>query len=164
MGNGLGVGHLQKHLGPQTKSPWPLKAQETHVQFPAMTEASSSWVFINSPCWPKGSCFTCQESIIRATIVVLSLSHVWLFATPWTAACQSSLSFTVSLSFLRLMSIESVMPSDSHPLSLPSPPALNLSQHQGLFQWVGSSHQVAKVLELQLQHQSFQWIFRVNFL
>ena len=46
----------------------------------------------------------------------------------------------------------------------PSPPALNLSQHQGLFQWAGSLHQVAKVLELQLPHQSFQWIFRVDFL
>ena len=45
----------------------------------------------------------------------------------------------------------------------PSPPAFNLSQHQGLFQWVSSSHQVAKVLKLQLQHQSFQWIFRVLF-
>ena len=45
----------------------------------------------------------------------------------------------------------------SHPLSSPSPPALNLSQHQGLFQWVSSLHQVAKVLELQLQYQSFQW-------
>ena len=44
----------------------------------------------------------------------------------------------------------------SHPLSPPSFPALNLSQHQGLFQWVGTLHQVAKVLEL--QHQSFQWI------
>ena len=44
----------------------------------------------------------------------------------------------------------------SHPLSSPSPPAFNLSQHQGLFQWVSSSHQVAKGLELQLQHQSFQ--------
>ena len=44
----------------------------------------------------------------------------------------------------------------SHPLSAPSPPAFNLSQHQSLFQWVSSSHQVAKVLELQLQHQSFQ--------
>ena len=43
----------------------------------------------------------------------------------------------------------------SHPLSPPSSPALNLSQHQGLFQWVGSSHKVTKVLELQLQHQSF---------
>ena len=45
----------------------------------------------------------------------------------------------------------------SHPLSSPSPPALNPSQHQSLFQWVNSSHEVAKVLELQLQHQSFQW-------
>ena len=44
----------------------------------------------------------------------------------------------------------------SHPLSSPSPPAFNLSQHQGLFQGVSSSHQVAKVLELHLQHQSFQ--------
>ena len=52
----------------------------------------------------------------------------------------------------------------SHPLSTPSPPALNISQHQDLFQWVSSSHQVAKVLELQLQHQSFQWIFMTDFL
>ena len=52
----------------------------------------------------------------------------------------------------------------SHPLSPPSHPAPNLSQHQGLFQWLSSSHQVAKVLELQLQHQSFQWIFRFDFL
>ena len=44
----------------------------------------------------------------------------------------------------------------SHPLSSPSPPALSLSQHQGLFQWVSSSHQVAKILEFQLQHQSHQ--------
>ena len=47
-----------------------------------------------------------------------------------------------------------------HPLPSPSPPAFNLSQHQGLFQWVSSSHQVAKVLEFQLQHQSFQWRLR----
>ena len=52
----------------------------------------------------------------------------------------------------------------SHPLSSPSSPTFNLSQHQGLFKWVSSSHQVAKVLELQLQHQSFQWIFRTDFL
>ena len=51
-----------------------------------------------------------------------------------------------------------------HPLSSPFPPVFNLSQHQGLSQWVSSSHQVAKVLELQLQHQSFQWTFRVDFL
>ena len=52
----------------------------------------------------------------------------------------------------------------SHPLLSPSPPDFNLSQHQDLFQWVSSSHQVARVLELQLQHQSFQWIFKTNFL
>ena len=52
----------------------------------------------------------------------------------------------------------------SHPVSSPSPHAFSLSQHQSLFQWVGSSYQVAKVLELQLQHQSFQWIFRTDFL
>ena len=52
----------------------------------------------------------------------------------------------------------------SHPLLSPSPTTFNLSQHQGLFQWVSSSHQVAKVLEFQLQHPSFQWIFKTNFL
>ena len=51
----------------------------------------------------------------------------------------------------------------SHPLSAPSPLTFNLSQHQGVFQWVSSLHQVAKVLELQLQHQSFQWIFKTGF-
>ena len=50
-----------------------------------------------------------------------------------------------------------------HPLSSGSPPAFNLPQHQSLFQWVSCSHQVAKILELQLQHQSFQWIFRTDF-
>ena len=52
----------------------------------------------------------------------------------------------------------------SHPLSSPFPPTFNLSQHQGLFHWVSSLHQVAKGLEFQLQHQSFQWIFRTDFL
>ena len=50
----------------------------------------------------------------------------------------------------------------SHPLSSPSQPAFNLSQHQGLFQWFGCLQQVAKVLELQFQYQSLQWIFRVD--
>ena len=52
----------------------------------------------------------------------------------------------------------------SHPLSSLSPPALNLSQNQGLFKWVSSLHQVAKVLEFQLQHQSFQWTPRTDLL
>ena len=52
----------------------------------------------------------------------------------------------------------------SHPLLSPSPPAPNPSQHQGLFQWVRSSHQLAKVLEFQLNHQSFQWTPRADLL
>ena len=82
------------------------------------------------------------------------LSRVQLFATPWTPG------FPVHHQLLELAHTyvhqvaDAIQP--SHPLSSPSPPAFNLSQHQGLFQWVSSSHEVAKVLEFQLQHQSFQ--------
>ena len=100
-------------------------------------------------------------------VVVQSPSCVQLFASLWTGAHQPSLSFNIYQSFLKLMSIESVMPSNHLMLDgdaiQPSPPAFNLSQHQGLFKWVSSSHQVDKVLEFQLQHQSFQWIFRTDF-
>ena len=99
-----------------------------------------------------------QESL--ALVAVRLLSHVQLFATPWTAACQASPSITNFWSLLKLMSIESMIPSNH--LILCFPPAFNLSQHQGLFKWVSSLHRVAKVLELLLQHQSFQWIFRMN--
>ena len=88
--------------------------------------------------------------VIKMLVVVQPLSCVWLFVTLWTAACQASLSFTISLSLLKLMSIESMMPSNHLILLPPSHPFLNLSQHQDLFQWVSSSHQVVKVLELQL--------------
>ena len=77
---------------------------------------------------------------------VQSLSHVWLFVTPWTLAHQASLFIANSWSLLKLIDVTQ----PSHPLSPPSPPAFNLSQHQGFFQWVSSSHQVAKVLEFQL--------------
>ena len=77
-------------------------------------------------------------------------SHVSHFTSPWTAACQASLSFTTSQSWLKFVSIASVMPS-SHlilwrPLLLS---AHHLSHHQGLFQWVGCSHKVAKILSIQ---------------
>ena len=91
----------------------------------------------------------------------VQFSHVLLFATPWTAARQASLSIINFYSLLKLMSIQSVMPSNHLILSSPSP-AFNLSQHQGLFKWVSSSHQVAKILEL--HYQSFQWIFRTDLL
>ena len=84
-----------------------------------------------------------------------SLNPVWIFVTPWTAACQAPLSFTISQELLKLISTETVMPSNHIILSSRSPPALSLSQHQRLFQWVGSLHQVSKVLEFQLKHQAF---------
>ena len=78
---------------------------------------------------------------------------------------KASLSITNSQSLLKLMSIESVMLSSHFILCCPlSPPAPNPSKHQGLFQWVSSSHEVAKVLELQLQHQSLQWTPRTDLL
>ena len=70
-----------------------------------------------------------------------------LLRPSWTIAGQASLSFTISQSLLKLMSIELIAIQPSYPLSSPSPPAFNLSQHQSLFQCVGSSPQVAKVLE-----------------
>ena len=96
--------------------------------------------------WPKYWSFNFSISSVRL------LSRVQLFQTPWTAAHQASLSITNSWSPPKPMSIESVMPS-SHLIlccSSASSPALNLSQHQGLFQWVSSSHQVAKVLSFSL--------------
>ena len=156
------------------------------------------------------------SNVWKWKVKVKSLSHVWLLATPWTAAYQASPSMGFSrqeywsgvpLPFPRdvLFNIlfwkvkvlvaqfnsvaqlcltlcdpmdcstpglpvhhqfpeftqthvhwvgDAIQP--SHPLSSPSLPTFNLSQHQGLFKWVSSLHQVAKVLEFQLQHQSFQ--------
>ena len=95
--------------------------------------------------------------------VQFSCSVVSNSATPWAAARQTSLSITNSWSLFTFMPIELVKPSNHLFLSSPSS-GFNLSLPQGLFQWVSSSHQVAKVLELQLRHQSFQRTFRVDFL
>ena len=84
-------------------------------------------------------------------------------ATLWIIARQASLSITNSQSPPKPTIYwvgDAIQP--SHPLSSPSPPAPNTSQHQSLFQWVNSSHQVAKILEFQLQHQSFQWTPRTD--
>ena len=82
--------------------------------------------------------------------VQFSCSVVFDSATPWTAACQPSMSITnpeLAQTHVHWVG-DAIHP--SHPLSPSSAPAFNLSQHQGLFQWVSSSHQVAKVLALQL--------------
>ena len=103
----------------------------------------------------------CEFFIFDQIVVLQFLSHVWL-SNPMDCSMPG---FPV-LHFPEFAQThvhwvgDAIQPSLS--LSPPSPPALNLSPQQGLFQWVGCSHQVAQVLEL--QHQSFQWIFRVDFL
>ena len=86
----------------------------------------------------------------------------------WTAAHQTplfcpSLSPGISSNLCTLSQWCHPTISSNHICHSPSPLAFSLSQHQGLFQWVCFLHQVAKVLELQLQYQSFQWIFRTDF-
>ena len=111
----------------------------------------SSWLF-SFPYWGSFQLFSSVQSLRR----------VQLFVTPWTAARQTSLSITNSRSLLKPCSsswyCHPTISSSVIPLSSCSP----FSQHQGLFQWVSSSYHVVKVLEL--QHQSFQWIFSTDFL
>ena len=111
----------------------------------------------------------CNSCVAQYILIAYFILMLLLFScsvvsdsllTLWTAAGQASLSLTVSRSLPKFMSVTSVMPS-SH-LTL-SPSALNLSLHQGLFQWVSCSHQMTKILELQIQHQSFQGEFRIDF-
>ena len=91
-----------------------------------------------APTYPIHLVFQLQES--QQFSSVQSLSHVQLFASPWTHEFTQTHVHWVG---------DAIQP--FHPLSSPSPPAFNLSQHQGLFQWVSSLHQVAKGLEFQLQ-------------
>ena len=105
-----------------------------------------------------------RDIVLHTWCSVQSLSRVPLFAPPWIAAHQASLSITNSLSLLKLMSIKSVMPS-SHlilcrPLLLlsPIPPSIRVFSNESTL------HQVAKVLDFQLQHQSFQWTPRTDLL
>jgi len=109
------------------------------------TGGVSFWPFSNSSGWWRliSSLFLTRTSCPKTT-------HANGYYGAWPG-------WAVSISVLPLIQ-------PSHPLSSPSPPALNLSQHQGLYQWVSSSHQVAKILEFQLQHQSFQWTPRTDLL
>ena len=118
------------------------------------------------------SCVIDQRSVARATVTVtgkcifyfnsVQFSRSVVFDSlwpPWPVVCQASMSITNFIQNHVHWVGDAIQP--SHPLSSPCPSAFNLSQYQGLFKWVSSSHQVTKVLEFQLQHQAFQWIFRL---
>ena len=102
--------------------------------------------------------------IVKSFSSVRSLSRVWL-CNPMD---HSTLGLSVHHQLPEFTQThvhwfgDAILP--SRLLLSPSPPTFNLSQHQGLFKWVNSLHHMAKILEFQLQHQSFQWIFRADFL
>ena len=114
--------------------------------------------------WLVWSCCSPRDCISVQFSSGQLLSRAQPFATPWIAARQASPSITNSQSLPKLMPIKSMMPSSHLILSPSSSPAPNPSQHQGRFQWVNSLHEVTKVLEFQLQHQSFQWTPRTDLL
>ena len=93
------------------------------------------WIFLAEYTSKEGT-FLGSSTLVFIFVVVQSLSPVWFFETPWTAAHQAWLSFTISWSLLSLMSIESVIPSNHLILChSTSSPALSLSHHQSVFQW-----------------------------
>ena len=109
---------------------------------------------------------------LKSTCCCCSVTMSCLFATPMDCSTPGFPVLHYFLEFAQTClssrwchpTISSSVTPFSSRLQLSPPPTFNLSQHQGFFQWVSSSHQVAKVLEFQLQHQSFQWIFRTDLL
>ena len=136
-------------------------------------EVVTDFLFLGSKITGDGDCsheirrqlLLVRKAVSNLVVVVQWLSHVWLLATTCTVPRQASLSITISGSLLKLISIELVMPSNHLILYCPLIllpfilPSVRVFSNES-----SSSHQVAKLLELQLQHQSFQWIFRTDFL
>ena len=126
----------------------------THLIAKMDSSIMGNWQYISSPFpsfWPLSrfpSFFYFQ--LTPFPLSDQSLSRVRLFVTPWIAARQASLSITNPQSSLRHIHRVSDAIQPSHPLLSPSPPAPTPSQPQGLFHWINSSHEVAKVLEFQL--------------
>ena len=152
------VDHLPYHLNFLPES-------ENHMEAPGHSEPTQEskrsilscfWAFHFSTGVPNTGK---QKKLLLFSPFVVSKS-----AIPWTSMpAFPILHYLLELAQTHVHWVSDAIQS-SHPLLPPSPPPLNLSQHQGLFQWVSHLHQMAKVLEPQLQDQSFQLIFRVNFL
>ena len=151
---------------------WIFPSEHTYITSTRWRNGTRA-VFLETPHPPKGVSAPRRATAIdfKCLGLLVCLNFKFVFAQSLTGVhlCNpmdcSALSFPVLHHLLELAQTDvhwvdgAIQP--SHPLLFPSP-ALNLSQHQGLFQLIGSLHQVAKVLEL--QQQSFRWIFRVNFL
>ena len=95
-------------------------------------------------------------------VVAHSQSHIWHFVTPWNATGQAPLFFTSSWICWNSCPLSHCCHPTISPSVIPFS-SRRLSQHQGLFKWVSSLHQVPKLFEFQLKHQSIQWLFRTGF-
>ena len=157
-------------------STWTLRASRLQllwlvVSVVALRHVESSWIRDQTHVLCNGRWILNHWTTRKSQIFSFLLWYIPLFCCncsvtklystlcdSWTTACQvpSPLVCQVHVQWIS----DVIQP--THPL--PPSSAFSLSQHQGLFQWVNSLHQLAKVLELQLQHQSFQWIFRADFL
>ena len=120
-----------------------------------LVKNASLWIRTLGLWWSNSTCLGFQFSSV--TQLCLTLCHPMNHSTPGLPVHCQLPEFTQT--HVHRVG-DAIQP--SHPLSSPSPPAPNPSQHQSLFQWVNSSHEVAKVLEFQLQHQSFQWTPRTD--
>ena len=126
---------LTSHHPPPTG--WALIPLRRIVQ-PGQRHTGLNQLWVQILAHPLSSHLNLNTLFSVYAIVFQWLSHVWFFVTPWTAAHQASLFFIISQSLLKFTSNwGSDVIQQTHPLSPPSLPALNLSQHQGLFQWVG---------------------------
>ena len=144
---------LLSHLYSRAESLW--KEPRTLSQ---KTKILTIWPVLEEVWW---SCSRAQQAISS-----VQFSHSVMSNSLRSHCCMPGLPVHHQLPELAQTHVYQVSDAiePSHPLSSPSPPVLNLSQHQGLFKWVCASYQMAKVLEFQLQYQSFQWIFRTDFL
>ena len=106
-----------------------------------------------------------DQLVSLGEVIVQQLNHVWLFCNPMDCSRPGSpvLHYLPEFAHTHAHWVDDAIQL-SRVLLHPSPPAFSLSQDQDLFQWVNSSQQLAKLLKLQLQNQSFQWVFRTDFL
>ena len=117
-----------------------------------------------APGWCFLAAHTFWNESVEQFSSVQACSHVWLFTTPWAAARQASLSITNSQSYSNWCPLSRCCHPTISSSVIPFSSCFNLSQHQGLFKRVSFWQQVAKALEVQLQHQSLEWTFKNDFL
>ena len=139
------------------KISWTEKSGGSHVSWGHKESDSTEWLTLNTRIRGILVSQALKQEFSSVAQSCPTLCDPMDYCTPGLSVHQQLLEFTQT--HVHWVG-DAIQP--SYPLSSPSPPAFNLSQHQGLSKWVSSSHEVAKALEFQLQHQSFQWTLRAD--